>query len=132
LSTTASFAVFLALTVLLLLSVVATGLKARRKLHITLVALTLASLGATIYFAEQLGELYDVESAGAITPIHLALAKITTLFYLLPIATGVRTIYVPKTRPLHRKVALTVLALTVVTLVTGLLMVTMSEPIAQG
>ena len=82
-------------------------------------AFALVSIGTTIYFAERLGEVYDVQTAGAITPIHLTLAKVTTLAYLLPVVTGVLTWRNISWKPLHAKFAYTVLALTVLTAVTG-------------
>ena len=75
----------LALTMLLIGAVFMTGLRGRLRLHIPLVVATLVSLGVTIYFAEKLGEGYDLEAAGLITPIHLTIAKITTAAYLFPI-----------------------------------------------
>ena len=113
------FAVFLALTLVLLALVVATGLRAKRRWHIPFVACAVASLGLTIWYADQVGKLYDLESAGAITPIHLTLAKITTAAYLLPIASGLRTIFRPANRRLHRKLAFLVLGMTVLTAITG-------------
>ena len=123
----AALLLFLVLTVVLLVGVVLTGLRARRRLHLPLVAATLVSLGATIFFAERLGKLYDLETAGPIYGVHLFLAKTTVLAYLLPIATGVWTIRDGSRRRLHRRVAFAVLALTVVTLVTGIWMVLASE-----
>lgn len=120
------FALFLVLTVIALVAVVATGLRARVKLHIGLVATTLVLLAIAIYFAEQLGELYDLRAAGAITPIHLTLAKITTLAYLLPVASGLMTLRNRAHRRLHFKLAMLVLALTLATTVTGATMLWMS------
>ena len=40
------------------------------------------SLAITIYWAEQLGEEYDLETAGVITPIHLWMAKFTVAAWL--------------------------------------------------
>ena len=118
---------FLALTLVLLAAVVRTGLSARRRLHIPCVAATLLALGTTIYFAVQMGEHYDLHSAGAITPIHLWLAKLTTLAYLAPLGTGLLTIRDPTWRARHRVCALVVLALTVLTAVTGTWMVLAAE-----
>lgn len=126
-SATAGFPLFLALTLLFLGLVVITGLKARRKFHITFVLCAITSLGVTIHYALALGKLYDLASAGIITPIHLTLAKITTALYLLPITTGLRTIFAPKTRRLHRKLAFLVLSMTVVTAITGTAMILMSK-----
>jgi hypothetical protein len=121
------FVAFLALTLVLLAAVVWTGLRARRWVHLPCVAATLAALGTTIWFAEQMGELYDLESAGLITPVHLWLAKGTTLLYLAPLVTGILTIRDARWRPRHRAAAFTVLALTVATAVTGTWMLLASE-----
>lgn len=117
------FVLFLLLTLALLGVVVATGLRARRRVHLTAVALAVAALGTTIYFAEQMGEHYDLAAAGAITPVHLAIAKLTTLAYLAPVMTGILTIRDARWRVRHRWCAFTVLALTVATAVTGTWMV---------
>jgi hypothetical protein len=122
LSATAGFLVFLGATLALLGLVVATGLRAKRRLHIPLVAASVGALAVTIVYAVKLGKLYDLPAAGVITPIHLTLAKVTTACYLLPIATGLRTIFAPATRRLHRKLAFLVLAMTVLTAITGTMM----------
>src|SRR6185436_5175061 len=96
------FVAFLALTLVLLSAVVWTGLHARRRIHIPCVGATLAALGVTIWFAEKMGEHYDLAAAGWITPVHLFLAKATTLAYLAPLATGVLTIRDASWRPRHR------------------------------
>jgi len=121
------FVAFLALTLVLLTAVVWTGLRARRRVHLPCVAATLATLGATIWYAEQMGDLYDLASAGLITPVHLWLAKSTTLLYLAPLVTGILTIRDARWRPRHRVAAFTVLALTVATAVTGTWMLLASE-----
>lgn len=124
------FAAALVVTVGLLGAVVVTGLRAARRAHLTLVACTVVSLAVTIYFAEKLGELYDLDAAGWITPVHLALAKVATLSYLAPIVTGVMTIRDARHRRMHGKVALTIVALTVLTAITGTWMVCAAEPLA--
>ncbi len=128
-TTTAGFVFFLLLTVALLALVVVTGLRALRRVHIPVVIAAVISMGLTIYYAERLGESFDVESAGWITPVHLWIAKITTVAYLLPIVSGVRTLRRAERRPLHRKLAFLVLGMTALTAVTGIAMVWMSDPI---
>lgn len=123
------FLVFLAVTLALLGVVVVTGFQAKRRLHLPAVALAVASLGVTIYYAEQLGRSYDLEAAGAIYPIHLTIAKIATVSYLLPIITGIRTLKNPSRKRTHRMVAFLVLGLTVLTACTGTAMVLMAEPL---
>jgi hypothetical protein len=130
LSALAGFALCLAATIVFLGCAVATGLKARRRLHLTSVACAVAMLAASIYYALKVGHVYDIHAAGVITPIHLVLARITTACYLLPVASGLRTIYVPKTRRLHRKLAFLVLGMTVLTAITGTIMLCLSPLIA--
>jgi hypothetical protein len=123
------FPLFLILTVGLLGLVVATGLKGRVRQHLPLVAGAVVSLGVTIFFAEQLGELYDLEAAGRIYPVHVFLAKVATASYLLPIATGAMTLRDRRHRGLHFRFAMLVLALTVLTAVTGTWMLLAAEPL---
>ena len=124
------FVVFLFVTLCFLGAVVVTGLTARRKLHLRLVVGAFISLAIAIYYAERLGESYDVDSAGMITPIHLTLAKVTVFAYLLPVLSGWRTIKNAANRPLHGKIAYTVLALTVLTAATGVLMILLADKVA--
>ncbi len=122
-----AFLLFLAVTLLFLGGALFSGFKARRSLHLSLVAGALVSLGVTIYFAEKLGELYDLETAGAMTPIHIFLAKLATVFYLVPLLTGILTIRNRGHLRLHRSAAFAVLTLTTLAAVTGIAMVCMSE-----
>lgn len=126
------FVACLALTLVLLACVVKTGLAARRRVHIPCVAATLVALGATIFYAERMGEHYDLAAAGLITPVHLWLAKATTLAYLAPLATGVATIRDARWRPRHRACAFAVLGLTVATAVTGTWMLLAAERLPVG
>jgi len=119
LSALVGFLLFLALTLACLAGAVSTGLRALRKWHLTCVAGAVACLGATIYYAFGVGKLFDLPAAGWITPVHLWMAKIATASYVLPVVSGVRTIFHPPTRKLHRKIAFLVLSLTVATAVTG-------------
>lgn len=121
------FALSAALTVVLLAAAVRAGFRARRRLHVTLVALVLTSLGVTIWHAERMGELYDLAAAGAITPVHLTIARLTVLAYLLPIATGLRTWRHPGTKRLHRKLAFLALGMTALAIVTGVWMMLAAE-----
>jgi hypothetical protein len=123
------FPLFLVVTVLLLVAVVVTGLRARVRLHLVLVALALGAMGATIWFAEQLGQYYDLSKAGVITPIHLTLAKITTVGYLLPLITGALTLRDRSWKKKHFACAVLILVLTVLTTVTGSWMVLAAEPL---
>jgi hypothetical protein len=89
------------------------------------------SLGVAIYYAEQLGEQYDLEAAGAIKDVHLALAKIATLSYLAPIASGIATLRNRARKKLHLVLALTTVALTVAAAVTGTWMILAAEPLVK-
>ena len=126
-SPTVGFLTFLGLTVVLLVFVTWTGLAGRRALHIPLVITTVVSLAVAIVYAKQLGTLYDIESAGVITPVHLTLAKITTAAYLAPVVTGVALLRGREVRRWHRWVAFTVLGMTLITTVTGAWMILASE-----
>lgn len=126
------FPLFLGLTVGLLIADVVTGRRGALRTHLSCVALTFVCLGVTIYFAEGLGELYDLEAAGAITPVHLTLAKLTTAAYLLMVVTGVRTLRDRSRRRAHRLAAVVVLTMTVVTAVTGAAMLARSPRIEPG
>jgi len=121
----------LGVTVLVLAVTVVTGLKAIRRVHLTFVALSLVSLGVSVYFAERLGRHYDLESAGLVTTIHLTLARVTTAGFLLPLVTGFLTLKNPLRRRLHGRVVFLILALVVVTLVFGVWMIVAAEPL-QG
>jgi hypothetical protein len=127
-----AFVAFLLLTLALLAVVVWSGLHARRRLHLSCVAATLASLGTAIYFAVQMGKHYDLAGAGAITPVHLWLAKLTTLAYLAPLTTGALTLRNAAWRPRHRLCALIVLSMTVATAVTGTWMLLAAERLPAG
>lgn len=123
------FVLFLVITLVLLGAVVVTGKKTMRRRHLTLVALAYIGLGLAIYYAELLGEEYDLDSAGLIYPVHLAFAKTTVYAYLLPVITGIMTIKAKCTRTTHGRVAVAVILLTVVTAVTGLWMVLAATPL---
>jgi len=121
------FLIFLGVTLAFLGGVVVTGIKAKRRTHLALVSCAVVCLGVTIYYAEKLGELYDLRASGLIFPIHLWIAKITVAAYLAPIVTGILTWRNVARRPLHAKLAYTVLALTILTAITGTLMIALSE-----
>lgn len=128
-SPTIAFVACLLTTLFFLGGAFVTGFRALRKRHLACVASAVASLGVTIYFALRVGEIYDLTAAGRITPIHLWLARITTFAFVLPIATGIRTIYVPSTRRVHRVLAFTVLAMTIATAITGTWMLVLATPL---
>lgn len=125
-ATTAGFLAALLVTLGLLAAVVVTGLRARRRRHLTLVAATFVALAVTIVFAERLGRYFDLEATGRVYPVHLFLAKATVAAYLVPVVTGIWTIRDSRHRRLHGAVAWIVLGLTVLTAVTGTAMVVLA------
>ena len=120
------FVLFLGLTLAGLGAVFWTGLHAQRRRHIPLVVLTISLLGVAVYYAEQLGKGYILEDAGWIYPFHLYLAIGTTAFYLVPVISGIATLRNPRWRKLHGRIAWVVLALTVLTAVTGVWMISLA------
>ena len=119
---------FLALTLALLAGVVLSGRRRARGLHLGCVLSALAALGTTIYFAERMGRTLDLAAAGAITPIHLIVAKATTLGYLLPVVSGILVWRDERWKRRHRIAAYSVLALTILTAITGTWMVLAASP----
>jgi hypothetical protein len=126
-----AFALAFLVTLALLVVVAWSGLRARRRIHIPAVGLTVASLAVTIYFAYQLGHALDLESAGVITPIHLFLARAATLALVVAIAFGLWTLRSPKSLRLHRRLAWFALTLVVLAAITGVAMVSLANPV-QG
>jgi nicotinamide riboside transporter PnuC len=124
----AGFLTFLGSTVVLLVGVVWTGHRALRFLHLPLVALTVLSLVATIAFAKRVGEDYDLAAAGAITPVHLTVAKVAAVSFLLPLVTGFLTLWKPHWRARHRAAALLTLGLILVSTATGAWMLLAAAP----
>jgi hypothetical protein len=123
------FILFLVTTLLLLTGAVITGRAARRKLHLPIVSLTIVSLCVTIYYAEQLGKLYDLESAGWIYPFHLLIAKVSATSYLVVIGSGLATLRDTARRKTHSTIAYSVITLTVLTAITGAWMILAATPL---
>jgi len=125
----AGFLAALLVTVGFLLGAAITGRKRIIRIHVRFVAGAVLSLGVAIFFALKVGERYDLEAAGWITPFHKALAKITTATYLWPLITGplARS---GKVRPsVHRLGAWLALGLTVASTVTGIIMLARATPL---
>ena len=123
------FVVFIVITLTCLTGAVITGRAARRKQHLRIVTCAVISLIVTIYYAEQLGKQYDLEAAGWIYPFHLLIAKVSSASYLIVIASGYATIKNTARRKTHATVAYSVIALTVLTAVTGAWMVFAATPL---
>lgn len=115
----AGFLAWFSLTLALLGAVVWTGRCRRRALHVLCVALVVGALWMTVRYAYELGDVYDLDAAGWITPFHLTLAKVNTALLLAPVITGLRTWFVPAALRWHKRVAYAVLALTLVTAASG-------------
>lgn len=114
-------------TVVMLLCAAVAGRRRRIGVHVSFVAGAVLGLGTAVYFALKTGELYDLESAGMITPIHLTIARVTTLLYLWPLVTG-PLVWAGRISPrLHRAGAWTVLALTLAATATGVAMLWSAE-----
>jgi len=127
-----AFALAFLITLAVLGVVVWSGKRARRRVHIPAVVCAFACLAWTIHLAYGLGETLDLAAAGPITPIHLALARVATVALLLPVATGIRALFVPGGRKLHARCAWFALTLVVAAAATGIAMVTLAPPIAAS
>jgi len=123
------FTLFFLFTLVALGAAAYTGRLALRKAHITLVATTALLLAVTIYYAKMLGEVYDLEAAGWITPVHLTIAKVATVGLVLPIVTGLMTIRNPERFPWHQRLAWLVILIILVAAVTGTWMILAAEPL---
>lgn len=106
----------------------AAGRPSRRKLHVLFVLLVAASLGWTIKVAYELGAHYDLASAGWITPVHLAIAKVATGFLVFPIVAGLLAWKDGRKRRAHAFLAWCAMVLIVLAAATGTAMILMAEP----
>lgn len=123
----AGFLTALLVTVGFLVGAAWTGKTKRIAAHVKFVLAAVGSLGIAIWFALALGELYDLEAAGRITPIHLTLARITTFVYLWPLVTGPLAHRGRIPRGVHRAGAWIALVLTVAATITGVMMLMGAE-----
>jgi hypothetical protein len=117
-----AFLAALLATVLVLVGVVTTGLRAKRRAHIPLVATFFAALTLTIVMAVRMGATLDFEKAGWITPVHHLMARATLVLYLLPVTTGLLTLRDARWYPRHRVCAWSLVGLTLLTVATGMWM----------
>ena len=122
------FITFLCITLACLGGAVLTGRAAKRKRHLCWVTGAVSGLAVTIYYAEKLGHLYDLKSAGWIYGFHLFIAYLTTSSYLVVIGSGIATIRQGSRRKTHGRIAYTVLGLTVLTSITGVWMLLKADP----
>ena len=95
--------------------------------HVRFVLLAVTGLAVAIVFALRVGELYDLEAAGRITPIHLGLARFTTFLYLWPLTTGPLAHFGKVPRSVHRLGAWLALLSTLAATVTGVMMLLGAE-----
>ena len=118
-------------TVALLLGAVFTGRARRIRAHVGFVSAAVMCLAIAIFFALKVGELYDLEKAGRITPIHLTLARITTVSFLWPLLTGPLAARGKINPTLHKTGAYLALVLTLAATITGVMMLAGAERIVQ-
>lgn len=121
------FLTALLVTVGFLVGAMITGRARRIGAHVRFVACAVLTLGVAIYFALEVGKLYDLEAAGRITPIHLGLARVTTALYLWPLVTGPLAYRGMVPRRVHRVGAWLALAATLAATVTGVMMLMGAE-----
>jgi len=126
------FVTSLLVTVAFLVAAAWTGRLRRIRAHVALVSSSVASLAVAIYFALRVGEIYDLEAAGIITPIHLNLARVTTLAYLWPLITGPLAARGQVAPRVHHLGAYVALGLTVAATITGVMMLMGAEPLDLG
>ena len=126
-----AFLTALVTTVVFLVGAAVMGRKRLIKQHVILVGCAVVSLGVAIVFALRVGEIYDLEAAGAITPIHLNLARITTAAYLWPLLTGPLAVKGRVSPRVHRTGAYVAIVLTLAATVTGALMLMGAEPLPE-
>jgi hypothetical protein len=120
----------LAVAVVLLVIVIASGLREARRVHIPAVLGFFAALAGTIFYAERMGRALDLKAAGWITPVHLALAKGTTLAYLLPVVSGFLALTSERWKARHKVLAWLLVVLTLLTVCTGAWMALAAPPLA--
>lgn len=123
----AGFLTALLVTVGFLLGAAVTGRARRIRAHVRFVMGAVAGLGVAIWFALALGELYDLEAAGRITPIHLTLARVTTATYLWPLITGPLAYKGRIPTGIHRTGAWLALVMTLASTATGVMMLMGAE-----
>jgi len=118
-------------TVVMLVFAAWTGRRRRLRPHLVFVAGSLIALASAIYFALQVGERYDLEAAGVITPVHLTIARIATVSYLGPLITGPLVVWRRIPPRWHHRLAWTAFGLTVAATVTGIWMLALAERIVD-
>ena len=115
----AVFLGLLGLTVALLGGVAWTGRQRRLRPHLILVACAVASLALAIVAALRVGERYDLAAASWITPVHLGIARVATVSFMVPLVTG-PFVVASRLRPrLHHWAAWAAIGLTVAAAATG-------------
>lgn len=124
------FLAALAVTVVLLVTVVVSGVRARRNVHVPAVVLFFGALALTIWMAVRMGRTLDLESAGRITPVHLTMARVNLYLYVLPVTTGFLALRDRRWYPRHRVFAWSLVVLTLLTVATGAWMALAAGPAA--
>lgn len=120
-------------TLAALVGVLITGLRwrirRRRRLHLSLVALSLFLLAWTIHEAYALGHLYDLAAAGWIFHVHMLLARVATVSLLIPTIGGFVILRTGRHHAAHRAAAVTAVTLVTLAALTGFWMVAVAPAI---
>ena len=123
-----TFIGLLVVTVGFLLGAAITGRRKTPRPHLAFVACAVLSLAGAIAAALRLGDLYDLEAAGWITPVHLTIARIATAAYLIPLTTGPLVWSGRMGASWHRRGAWLAIGLTLIATFTGAWMLLAAEP----
>lgn len=119
--------VSLGVTVVVLLGAIWLAHKHRPKAHIGGVIAFLVSFLVTLYFAENVGRLYDFHGHASYY-IHLTIAIFTAVTVVVPLATGYRHWKGSGTRELHKQVVWAWGVCVGLSLVTGVWMLSNGTP----
>lgn len=106
---------------LLLLAVLGTGLRGKRRVHLGFVACFLPVLAVAVYLAEAYGRRFRFDPN--VLGIHLALAWSAVIALLGPIASGLLSLRRTRPHPAHRIFAFLFTALAVAAVATGAVMI---------
>jgi len=121
--------VVLPVVVAFLAATVLTGLRKRRRAHLIFVVGTVLGLVVAIAFAVRLGEEYDLEAAGWITPVHLGLARVATVAVLPTLVSGALVLRGRGRLAWHRGFVRLLVGLILLSAITGGWMILGAEPI---
>lgn len=114
-----AFGLTLGCLVVTLVSGLRWRIKRRRGLHLGSVVCALGCFAWTIAAAYRLGDLYDLEAAGWIFPVHMFIARAGTAALLLPAVSGLVVLKTGRHHALHRKLAFLAFGTVVLAALTG-------------